>query len=87
MSYDDALVETIELLLSHNGQKGSVVHNLLERLRRDPELQALLLERQLPADDVEESVVIREKGVPAVHALVKHAEDRIQEGYRGAGRD
>ena len=83
-SYDDALVETFELLLSHNEQTGPVVHNLLERLRHDPELQAILLQRTLPADDVETSMVIRREGVPAVRELVNHAGNRIQEGYRGS---
>ena len=82
-TYDDALVETIELLLSHNEQSGPVVHNLLERLRRDPELQTILLQRTLPENDVETSTIIRDEGVPAVRELVNHASNRITEGYRG----
>ena len=82
-TYEDALGETVELLLSHNEHTGPVTQHLLDRLHRDAALQKILLGRELPADENEANALMRGRGVSAVHGLVSRAGKRIRDGYRG----
>jgi hypothetical protein len=81
-SYEDAIGEAVQLLISHGEQPGPVTEHLFERLRRDPELQTVLLGEPLPDDESAASGIIHGRGVEAVHGLMNRALNRLRHGMQ-----
>lgn len=81
-TYEDAIGEAVQLLISHGEQPGPVTEYFFDRLRRDPELQTILLGESLPDDETAASRVIHDRGVDAVHGLMNRALNRLRSGRR-----
>lgn len=81
-TYEEALGEAVQLLISHGEEPGPVTEHFYDRLRRERDLQAVLLGEELPADKGEANRLIHEHGVDAVHSLINHAKKRLQATHR-----
>lgn len=79
-TYEDAISEAVQLLISHGEQPGPVTEYLFDRLRRDVELQTVLLGEPLPDDSTAASRIIHDRGVDAVHGLMNRALNRLRAG-------
>ena len=77
-TYEDALDEAVQLLFSHGEQRGPVTEHFYSRLRREPDLQRVLLGAELPEAEDQASHIIHERGVNAVHTLLNRAMNRLQ---------
>lgn len=84
-TYEEALGEAVQLLISHGEQRGPVTEHFYDRLHRDPELQTVLLGAALPTSADEANRIIHERGVNAVHSLINRAMKRLQATHRDPG--
>lgn len=81
-TYEQALGEAVQLLISHGEQRGPVTEHFYDRLRREPDLQVVLLGAELPHNNEEASRIIHDRGVNAVHNLINRAANRLQATHR-----
>ncbi|GEM_PF-3982634 len=81
-TYEDALGEAVQLLLSHGEQRGPVTEHFYDRLRRERDLQVILLGEELPSSEVDASRIIHDRGVNAVQTLLNRAMKRLQSVHR-----
>lgn len=84
-TYEEALSEAVQLLISHGEQRGPVTEHFFHRLRRERDLQVILLGAELPENEEEASRVIQERGVNAVHSLINRAMKRLEATHRSPG--
>ena len=77
-TYEEALSEAVQLLISHGEHTGPVTEHFYDRLRREEDLQKVLLGEALPSDPEQASRIIRERGVDAVHDLMNRAINRLR---------
>lgn len=84
-TYEEALSEAVQLLISHGEQRGPVTEYFYDRLRRERDLQIVLLGAELPASEVDASRIIHDRGVNAVHSLLNRAMKRLQLIHRSPG--
>ena len=75
----------MQLLISHGEQRGPVTEHFYERLRREHDLQVVLLGAQLPENEEEASRTIHDRGVNAVHSLINRAMKRLHSAHRPSG--
>lgn len=80
-TYEEALGEAVQLLISHGEKRGPVTEHFFERLRREPDLQLILLGERLPEDSAEAGRVIHDRGVNAVHTLMNRAVKRLHAAH------
>jgi hypothetical protein len=85
-TYEEALGEAVQLLISHGEQRGPVTDHFYARLRRERDLQIVLLGEELPRSEEEASRVIHDRGVNAVHSLINRAMKRLQATHRSPGQ-
>lgn len=81
-TYEEALGEAVQLLFSHGEQRGPVTEHFFDRLRRERDLQVILLGAELPEQEEEASRIIHDRGVNAVHTLLNRAMKRLQATHR-----
>ncbi len=84
-TYEEALGEAVQLLFSHGEQRGPVAEHFYNRLRRERDLQVVLLGAELPESEVDASRIIHDRGVNAVHSLLNRAMKRLQSTHRSHG--
>lgn len=84
-TYEEALGEAVQLLISHGEERGPVTEHFYERLRRERDLQIVLLDEELPAREEEANRIIHERGVNAIHGLLNHAMKRLQATHGNPG--
>ncbi len=80
-TYEDAVSEAVQELIAHGHEPGPVTEHFYDRLRRDTELQRVLLGDHLPEDPEAANALIRERGTDAVHSLMNRALKRLRSGY------
>lgn len=81
-TYEEALNEAVQLLISHGEHRGPVTEHFYDRLRNEPDLQQVLLGEPLPHNTEEANRVIRDRGVEAVHKLMNLASKRLRSAHR-----
>lgn len=84
-TYEEALGEAVQLLISHGEQRGPVTEHFFDRLRRERDLQLVLLGAELPDDEADASRIVHDRGVNAVHSLLNRAMKRLQASHRSPG--
>lgn len=84
-TYEEALGEAVQLLISHGEQRGPVTEHFYDRLRRERDLQVVLLGAELPDKEEEASRIIHDRGVNAVHSLINRAMQRLLATHRSPG--
>lgn len=82
-TYEEALGEAVQLLISHGEQRGPVTEHFYDRLRRERDLQVILLGAELPENEEDASRIIHDRGVNAVHSLINRAMKRLQATHQG----
>ena len=81
-SYEEAISEAVQLLISHGEHRGPVTEHFYDRLRSESDLQQVLLGERLPDNPEEANRIIRERGVEAVHKLMHRASKRLNSAHR-----
>lgn len=84
-TYEEVLGEAVQLLFSHGEERGPVAEHFYNRLRRERDLQVVLLGAELPENEVDASRIIHDRGVNAVHSLLNRAMKRLQATHRAPG--
>lgn len=84
-TYEEALDEAVQLLISHGEQRGPVTEHFYDRLRRERDLQLVLLGAELPENEEDANRIIHDRGVNAVHSLLNRAMKRLQATHRSSG--